>query len=1112
MINTKEFVIETEGILTNELIAVLASVQGGRQDESPGRRWIMPLSAHDALHVGLSSARAFVEPLPREVLAAITLASKRSGAAGSADEGEEAKEDAEAMATIKDRIPARLVTALAPFQRRGVAFGIRNEGRVFIADEMGLGKSIQALAITAAFVGDWPVLIVTPSSARYHWKSEVQQWLAPELVRPVHLRHSGSSEDVFVVDKTKAKNLPQKGKFKFMIASYNSISKIAELLKNYKFNTVIVDESHYLKNHKASRTSSLGPIVKDSRRAILLSGTPALSRPIELFSQLHLLRADLWPDRKAFGQRYCRSGGRGWSKEYAGCSNSAELHALLNSTVMVRRLKSSVAMELPDKTRYLIPIEVEDAEREAQMLELLRVVKPSHGRVSFDPNHFEGDQNELGRLDNAGPDESLSQRPKKEDLSDEMRQLRKMSMMQLYDISGIAKVGVVIKYIKRFLEDPLSGKLVVFAHHKNVLDALDRFLRNVDLRYQNDTNEVIKDETDLLDSDELEDSKLSDSDSDIDSLDLDGDFRASKSKSSASNAAARTLLGSQSLNRRNLFPTRHRGVDFIRIDGRTDSKLRFEHVTEFQTSGSCRVALLAITAAGVALTLTAASTVYFAELFWTPGSLLQAEDRVHRIGQIHTVKIFYFLGKNTCDELIWPLIRSKIRTLGTVLEGRADADFHRHAHKNNKDRRVASALSSADNSNRSPDEDPFIQNSRSGIGGIPSSRLSSGAGRQTVLPFKPLLGTSGGKRAAGVVFPSQSMRKRRFRVVSDESDEESDHTPNINGEENDNSKSLITESDRDDIGVQVVQNQIASDNYDDDASIHEAEVRDVVDTGDGFEDGLFDAADLRDLEGVVGELAQQEEEEARGRLQLGDADEEEDEEGAKEDRDVEVESREMSIDGNLSRIAGSRPQSVIMSHTSATSGAASSHRRSPLRPLPSTPRTSAASNSSNTSSASLLVAGMRPKRREDVEVIVIDSSDFESDGEEEDDDGVLGADGDSSDDGGILDVYTSSSASSSSRTHEPICSVAPSLTISTAPDTKAVQVRSSSSMVSDQDIVGADDPLPEKVSASTHIAMHNGIGQEQGHEIIQDAIEGGRGDAGEDQCEDASTDTDDDLI
>lgn len=71
-----------------------------------------------------------------------------------------------------------------------------------------------------------------------------------------------------------------------------------------------------------------------------------------------------------------------------------------------------------------------------------------------------------------------------------------------------------------------------------------------------------------------------------------------------------------------------RGEEYIRIDGQTASKDRHTRVQQFQTSSQCRVAVLAITAAGIALTLTAASTVYFAELFWTPAALLQVRGWV----------------------------------------------------------------------------------------------------------------------------------------------------------------------------------------------------------------------------------------------------------------------------------------------------------------------------------------------------------------------------------------------------------------------------------------------------------------------------------------------------
>ena len=54
--------------------------------------------------------------------------------------------------------------------------------------------------------------------------------------------------------------------------------------REYQF--VILDESHMIKDWKSGRSQAVEPLAKNSRYLVLLSGTPALSRPIELYSQV----------------------------------------------------------------------------------------------------------------------------------------------------------------------------------------------------------------------------------------------------------------------------------------------------------------------------------------------------------------------------------------------------------------------------------------------------------------------------------------------------------------------------------------------------------------------------------------------------------------------------------------------------------------------------------------------------------------------------------------------------------------------------------------------------------------------------------------------------------
>jgi SWI/SNF-related matrix-associated actin-dependent regulator 1 of chromatin subfamily A len=113
-----------------------------------------------------------------------------------------------------------------------------------------------------------------------------------------------------------------------------------------------------------------------------------------------------------------------------------------------------------------------------------------------------------------------------------------------------------------------------------------------------------------------------------------------------------------------------RKVSYIRVDGQLEASKRYEAVRKFQNDPNVLVAILALTASSQGITLTAASTVVFAEMNWTPGIMVQAEDRAHRIGQVQSVNVYYLFGENTVDAMIYPRLKLKSEVFANILDGK----------------------------------------------------------------------------------------------------------------------------------------------------------------------------------------------------------------------------------------------------------------------------------------------------------------------------------------------------------------------------------------------------------------------------------------------------------
>ena len=257
-------------------------------------------------------------------------------------------------------LPSSLLKRLYTFQKVGIQFGLDHFGRILLGDEMGVGKTVQAIGLSYLYQRDWPVLVICPSSLKYAWRDELLMWLGPRDDGSGGLGDLGQirSSQIQVISKENEEFLVPE--VTYFIISYSLAWKMSELIAKLAFQIVIVDEAHYLKSRESKRSQHLLPIIMRAKRVLLLSGTPMLGRPNEIYNLLKILRPDAFRSFKEFGMRYCNPKDTIFGVDWAGCSNMRELHLLLEKCLMIRRLKQEVLFELPAKRRQKIVVTIDD--------------------------------------------------------------------------------------------------------------------------------------------------------------------------------------------------------------------------------------------------------------------------------------------------------------------------------------------------------------------------------------------------------------------------------------------------------------------------------------------------------------------------------------------------------------------------------------------------------------------------------------------------------------------------------------------------------------------------------------------------------------------------------
>jgi SWI/SNF-related matrix-associated actin-dependent regulator 1 of chromatin subfamily A len=460
---------------------------------------------------------------------------------------------AEKSECVWEKTPPKIRSAVFPYQREGIEAAVARNGRLLFADDMGLGKSLQSIAAMAYYAtSDSKQLIVCPSYLRYNWRREITTWTG------------ASDEDVCVVMKTK-QPIPESART--VVISYDlAVRKLADLQRR-RWTTVILDESHYIKNRKAKRTKALTSILKKVPHLMLLTGTPALSRPEELYAQLHVLFPKVFPSFNSFAFRYCAFKKTMWGWDSSGSSNADELNVVLRD-IMVRRLKKNVLKQLPSKMREELTVVLRPKE--------LKEMKPL-----FD--HLQELNEDLRRVSE----------PTDEDRSKIFE--RSSLVSELFRKTCAAKIPAVCEYVEQLVEST-THQTILFAHHHIMLDALEEVCQKKDVAY-------------------------------------------------------------------------------VRIDGKTPQAQRQDLVDQFRGDPSIRVAILGLHACSTGLNFTPIRYMVFCETSWNPASLLQAEDRIHRIGASgESVFYTYICAKDTLDERVYTKLARKHALMDRIIDSGENAD------------------------------------------------------------------------------------------------------------------------------------------------------------------------------------------------------------------------------------------------------------------------------------------------------------------------------------------------------------------------------------------------------------------------------------------------------
>lgn len=335
------------------------------------------------------------------------------------------------------------LTALRKYQQAGVEW-ILNTKNTLLADPMGLGKTAQIICSICELVinqGIQKILIIPPAHLKGVWLGEFDKFAYIPLSVVIW---KGKHRKEYVVPNWLLGESPLA---EVHICNYDILAKHLIHFEELKFDLIVFDESHYLKNKSARRTKCAYKLTNIIPTRIFLTGTPVTKNPLDLWPILEMIKHPLANSWLYFVKRYCnaekvevRKGLKVWQ---FGSSHEEELAQILRSTIMIRRDKQLVLKELPAKNRQAITLDYDEVQ---ELLKREREILLAH-------------KIDLQKI-NVEEDITI---PKVAELAKIRQQL------------ALHKLPAVVSFVDDIMQE--QNKLVIFAHHHSVIHTLADMLK-----------------------------------------------------------------------------------------------------------------------------------------------------------------------------------------------------------------------------------------------------------------------------------------------------------------------------------------------------------------------------------------------------------------------------------------------------------------------------------------------------------------------------------------------------------------------------------------------------------------------------------------------------------